>query len=77
MRPLMLFHVVLPRERFPACRTMNILLTRVFFPMARRVAGGGEGVVAGEAGRVRAGVFLFEARRFDGGGDGGGGWVGA
>lgn len=60
----MLFHVVFSRESFIASRAKDVFLSGMFFPMARGVAGGGEGVGAGVALGVRARVFFLCERGF-------------
>lgn len=66
MCALVLFHVVFAREGFVACGAENVFLPGVFLAMAGGVAGGGEGVGAGVAGCMRAGIFLFGCGGFPG-----------
>lgn len=71
MRALVLLHVIFACEGFVAGWTMYVLLASVLLAVARRVAGGGEGVRAGVAHGVRARVLFLN--ELGGGGRGGSG----
>lgn len=76
---LVLLHVVFAREGFVAGGAGDVFFARVLFAVAGGVAGGGEGVGAGVAVRVRAGVLFLDGFRRGGGGGRGGvgaGWCG-
>lgn len=54
VRPLVLFHVILPGEGLAARRADHALLARMLFPMTRRVTGCGEGIGTIKPNCVRA-----------------------
>lgn len=59
MRPDVLLHVILPRKRLVADRTVDTLLPRVLLPMARRMPRRRERGRAAVTGRIRAGILVL------------------
>ena len=59
MGSLVLFHIILARERLVACRASDVLLARVLLPMACCVARGGESIGAARSLRMRTWVLFL------------------